>query len=199
MTELKLYLPLYLVLYILVSFVFPSIRTYKKTGINPITFGNRDTAHDYIGLVMKILIGLLFFTVLVYTFISKLYPYLSPIAFLESPILVYSGLAIIHLALLWISIAQIQMSTSWRIGIDEANKTELVTRGVFSISRNPIFLGMILSVLGLFLILPNALTFCLTVTTYIVIQIQIRLEEEFLERQHGKDYVMYKLRTKRLI
>jgi protein-S-isoprenylcysteine O-methyltransferase Ste14 len=108
-------------------------------------------------------------------------------------------LALIHIALVWISIAQFQMSNSWRIGIDEKNKTKLVTDGVFSISRNPIFLGMIISVLGLFFIVPNALTFFLTITTYIVIQIQIRLEEEFLQKQHSQDYVNYKLKTKRLI
>ena len=91
------------------------------------------------------------------------------------------------------------MSDSWRIGIDEINKTELITKGIFSISRNPIFLGMIVSVLGLFFVIPNALMFCLTITTYIVIQIQIRLEEEFLERQHTKNYINYKQKTRRLI
>jgi protein-S-isoprenylcysteine O-methyltransferase Ste14 len=58
---------------------------------------------------------------------------------------------------------------------------------------------MILSVLGLFLITPNAIMFCLTFTTYIIIQIQIRLEEEFLERQHTKNYINYKQKTRRLI
>ena len=71
------------------------------------------------------------------------------------------ALILIHLSLLWISVAQYQMSNSWRIGIDENNKTELITKGLFSYSRNPIFLGMIISVAGIFFILPNALTFFL--------------------------------------
>ena len=83
--------------------------------------------------------------------------------------------------------------------IDEINKTELITKGIFSISRNPIFLGMIVSVLGLFFVIPNALMFCLTITTYIVIQIQIRLEEQFLQKQHGQVYINYKQKTRRLI
>ena len=91
------------------------------------------------------------------------------------------------------------MSTSWRIGIDEINKTELKPSGIFSISRNPIFLGMNLSVLGVFFILPNAFTFFLTLTTYFIIQIQIRLEEELLTRQHGKHYENYRQLTRRLI
>ena len=196
---LKIYLPIYIILYMLVAFVIPTYRTYKQTGINPITFGKNDNAHDYIGFIMKVLIVLLFVAVLTYSMSEKMYSYLVPISYLQTQILTITGLALIHIALVWISIAQFQMSNSWRIGIDEKNKTKLVTYGVFSISRNPIFLGMIISVLGLFFIVPNALTFFLTITTYIIIQIQIRLEEEFLQKQHAQDYVNYKLKTKRLI
>ncbi|HMZ47312.1 isoprenylcysteine carboxylmethyltransferase family protein [Flavobacterium filum] len=199
MTWLKIYLPIYLLLYLLVAFVIPTYRTYKKTGINPVTFGKSENAHDYIGFVMKILIALLFFSVLIFSIFQNFYLYLCPIHFLQNSIVQLIGLVLIHFSLIWISVAQFQMSNSWRIGIDENNRTELVTTGIFSISRNPIFLGMILSVLGLFLITPNAIMFCLTFTTYIIIQIQIRLEEEFLERQHTKNYINYKQKTRRLI
>lgn len=199
MNWLKIYLPIYLLLYLSVAFLIPTYRTYKKTGINPITFGKADNAHDYIGLIMKILICLLFGTVLLFSFSQSLYYYLSPILYLEDPLILIIGIVIIHISLVWICIAQYQMSDSWRIGIDEINKTELITKGIFSISRNPIFLGMIVSVLGLFFVIPNALMFCLTITTYIVIQIQIRLEEQFLQRQHGQVYINYKQKTRRLI
>ena len=196
---LNIYLPLYFILNMLIALKIPTYRTYKQTGINPITFGKNDNAHDYIGFIMKVLIVLLFVAVLTYSMSEKMYSYLVPISYLQTQTLTIIGLALIHIALVWITIAQFQMSNSWRIGIDEKNKTKLVTDGVFSISRNPIFLGMIISVLGLFFIVPNALTFFLTITTYIVIQIQIRLEEEFLQKQHAQDYVNYKLKTKRLI
>jgi protein-S-isoprenylcysteine O-methyltransferase Ste14 len=148
---------------------------------------------------MKILIALLFFSVFLYSFGYNYYKFLVPISYLENQSLKIVGLILIHLALIWICIAQYQMSTSWRIGIDEENDTELITQGIFSISRNPIFLGMILSVLGLFIIIPNALTFFLTLSTYFIIQIQIRLEEEFLEKKHREAYSNYKLKTNRLI
>lgn len=198
-TILKTYLPIYLVFYLLLAFVVPTYRTYKQTGINPITFGKQDNAHDYIGFLMKILIALLFISTICFSFGNSIYQYTAPILFLENEKLIYVGLIIIHLALIWIFVAQIQMSKSWRIGIDEKHKTELVTKGVFSISRNPIFLGMILTVFGIFLILPNTITFFLTLTTYFIIQIQIRLEEEFLEKQHGSSYLNYKSKTKRLL
>ena len=194
---LKIYLPLYLILYMLIVLIIPNYQTIRQTRMNHIIFGKDDNV--YIGFIIKMLIILFFFVVFTYSMSEKMYSYLVPISYLQTQTLTIIGLALIHIALVWITIAQFQMSNSWRIGIDEKNKTKLVTDGVFSISRNPIFLGMIISVLGLFFIVPNALTFFLTITTYIVIQIQIRLEEEFLQKQHAQDYVNYKLKTKRLI
>lgn len=196
---LKIYLPVYLIVYLLVSFVIPTYRTYKQLSINPITFGKNDNAHDYIGFVMKILIGLLFAAVLFFAINNNLYQLTSPILYLQNHYLILIGLILIHISLLWITIAQYQMNTNWRIGIDEINKTELVTKGIFAISRNPVFLGMIISVFGLCLIIPNAITLFCTLTTYIVIQIQIRLEEDFLTKQHGQKYIDYRKLTKRLL
>ncbi len=196
---LKIYLPLYLIIYLCIAFALPSYKIYKKTGINPVTFGTSENAHDYIGRVMKILIGLLIATVAVFSEGDSWYAYLVPVDYLEKEWFKIIGLAIAHIALIWICIAQYQMGVSWRIGIDEENKTDLVTHGIFSISRNPIFLGMILTMLGVFLIIPNIITFFLALTSYFIIQIQIRLEEEFLEKIHGAAYQDYKQRTRRLI
>ncbi|WP_177734625.1 methyltransferase family protein [Flavobacterium inviolabile] len=198
-TFLRFYLPLYLVLYLLVSFLVPTYKTYRQTGINPVTFGKSDSAHDYIGGVMKILIGLLLAAVLLFSFGSDAYLFTSPVLFLEHSYLQLTGLVLIHVSLIWIAIAQYQMSTSWRIGIDETHKTTLRTNGLFSISRNPIFLGMIISVFGLFLILPNAITFFCTLMTYFMIQIQVRLEEVFLTQQHALEYSLYKQKVRRFL
>jgi len=195
---LKLYLPVFVVLYLLVSFVVPTYRTYKKTGINPVTFGKNDTAHDYIGLVMKVLIALLFVAVILFSLGAKIYNYTSPIVFLENKTLQVVSLVLAHLSLVWIAIAQYQMSNGWRIGIDEKNATELKTTGIFGISRNPIFLGMLVTVIGLFFIIPNAIIFFTALGSYIIIQIQISLEEHFLAAAHGEKYLTCKQKTKRL-
>lgn len=189
----------YLILNFGITFVLPSYNVWKRTGVFPITFSNQDTAHDYIGKVFKWLLAIVLIMGAIYTFYTEGVKYLLPIWYLENPILQIIGLILLFVTLIWISVAQFQMSNSWRIGIDEKHKTRLVTEGVFSISRNPIFLGMIVTLLGLFLILPNALTFCILVTGFIVIQVQIRLEEEFLMKMHGNDYKNYCLQTKRWI
>lgn len=196
---MELYLLLFLVFALLLVFAVPTYFTYKKTGINPITFGKEDNAHNYIAKIFKILVGLLIIVFAAHFFSQNLYrQFLLPIAYLENKSIFYTGLVLLHLSMLWIFIAQLQMGTSWRIGIDEKHKTEFVQTGLFSVSRNPIFLGMIFAIFAAFLVLPNILTFFIAFAGYIVIQLQIRLEEEFLQKQFGAAYVRYKQKTKRL-
>ncbi len=195
--NIDLYVLLYLVFYLFFAFGWPSYRTWKQTGLNPVVFGTSDSAHDYIGKMMKIVVLLLIASSLSYTF--GFAEWFSPFLYLDLEILDISGLFLIHFSLLWITIAQHQMGKNWRIGIDQKHKTDLETGGLFQFSRNPIFLGMILSVTGLFFIQPNAVTFFVWLTSIILIQIQIRLEEEYLTGIHGKTYLAYKARVRRFI
>jgi protein-S-isoprenylcysteine O-methyltransferase Ste14 len=199
MNWLKIYLLVYVVLYLLVAFVVPSYRTYKRTGINPLTFGNSERAHDYIGKVMKLLVALLLLAVLTHTIGESAYSYLVPMSYMQSGVVCVTGLILIHASLIWIFIAQFQMGNSWRIGIYERNDSDLVVHGLFPISGNPVFLGMIISTLGIFLIIPNVLTFFIALASYFIIHIQIRLEEEFLERKHRERYKDYRRQTRRLL
>jgi protein-S-isoprenylcysteine O-methyltransferase Ste14 len=89
------------------------------------------------------------------------------------------------------------MGESWRIGIDEERRAPLVRKGVFGLSRNPIFLGMMLTLLGLFLVTPNAVTLLVLVLGVVLIQIQVRLEEEFLSGVHGEEYAEYRRGVRR--
>lgn len=72
------------------------------------------------------------------------------------------------------------MGNSWRIGIDKNNLSPLVSTGLFKYSRNPFSLGVLLSLTGIFFILPNILTLLSLVLGFFFMQVQIRLEEEFL-------------------
>jgi protein-S-isoprenylcysteine O-methyltransferase Ste14 len=141
----------------------------------------------------------MFVYVLAFAFFPAWHNYFLPIKQLDTSIIKFTGLTLLFISLLWTVIAQVHMKNSWRIGIDTNTKTELVTTGLFSISRNPIFFGMILSLAGLFLTTPNALTAIFLIVGYILIQIQIRLEEEFLTKEHGQAYLNYKQKVRRLI
>ena len=184
--------------YIIVAFVWPTLRTWKRTGVKPITFGNSDSAHDYIGRVFTGLLGLIAAVIIIYWH-GDFYDFLLPARYIEIFHIQMLGIAICAISFLWTVIAQSQMGDAWTIGIDEAKSTELVVKGLFGVSRNPIFLGMILTLIGFFFLMPNAITLLVMVTGYFMIQLQFRLEEDFLLKQHGDLYVDYKLRTRRLL
>ncbi len=189
----------FFIIYLLLAFVWPSIRVYRKTGINPVTFGRSDSAHDYIGRIFKLVCLLIPVTILCSWMGEPVYRFLLPADYLMIPYIQVSGMVICLLSFGWTVAAQVQMNSSWRIGIDTQHATKLVTNGLFAISRNPIFLGMAFTLLGFFLVLPNAITFFSMLAGYILIQVQIRLEETFLYEQHGEEYAHYKTRVNRLL
>jgi len=187
----NIYILSFLVVYFIVVFVLPSVRVKRKTGINPYVFKNTDSAHDFLGKVSPPITSLIFIVALVNIISPNGLQYFAPFYWLQISILKYIGLVFMHLALLWIIIAQIQMSNSWRVGIDHLAKTELKTNGLFSVSRNPVFLGMLVTLAGMFFILPNAVTLLVFVASILLFQVQARLEEEYLVNTHGKIYTDY--------
>jgi protein-S-isoprenylcysteine O-methyltransferase Ste14 len=108
----------------------------------------------------------------------------------------WAGVLVMTLATLWTGVAQFSMGSSWRIGIP-SRAPGLRTKGPFAISRNPIFLGMLLFAGGLTLWSPSAVTFVLLVASYLAIEVQIRAEEAFLEAAHGDAYRAYRARVRR--
>lgn len=195
----QIFLPIATLLYLLLVFVLRSVILWKQTGVNPFVFGNTDKAHDYIGRVYKVMVLGTWISIGFYSFFSKGYQYLKPITYLENESLRVTGLILLIFSFLWTSIAQYQMSKSWRIGIDYNEKTELVSNGLFRYSRNPIFLGVLVSYLGTFLIIPNILSFSILLVTFVTIQTQVRLEEEYLESVQEQDYLEYKSKVRRWI
>lgn len=197
MMRTEVYLFLFLLVYFFLVFFIRSYLLWKRTGVNPLTFNKLDDAHGYNGKVFTFISILEFVVVFIYAFKSEWYQYLLPFWYLEHSYLKFIGWGLMIFSLAFVWIAQTQMANSWRIGIDENNKTELVTSGLYSISRNPIFLGVIITNIGLLLVLPNAFTLLIASLSTISINTQIRLEEAFLKNSHGKAYIDYCQKVRR--
>ncbi len=110
-----------------------------------------------------------------------------------------AGIVLIAFGYGWSAIAHLQMSTSWRVGIQANEPTKLVDSGLFGVSRNPFFFGVLIATLGSFLVMSNALMLGILITTVIIIQIQVRLEEEHLAETVGVEYVSYMERVRRWV
>ena len=196
---MKVFLLVYLLLFFGLAMILPSYRVWKTTGVNPYKLGKSESAHDYVGTLFRLTIFSVALVVIAFAFLPNLYEYLVPISYLSNVTLNTVGQTLLVIAVIWVLVAQVHMQKSWRIGIDEDVKTELIQTGLFKLSRNPIFLGMRIMLLGLFLVLPSAATLVILFVGDLLIQIQVRLEEEFLTRTHGKAYLAYQKQVRRWI
>ena len=194
---IKIFLPTYFILFFGISFVAKTIIVARRIKKNPLVLPQDESAYALVGNYFKLCLAGIFLYVILFPFLSE--RSFLPIDSLDIDWFKFVGLTLMLLALIWTIVAQNQMKDSWRIGIDNDMKTELVTSGLFSISRNPVFLGMIMSLVGLFLVTPNAFSLLFLTLGYVLIQVQIRLEEEFLYRQHGEKYLDYLIKVRRLI
>lgn len=158
-----------------------------------------DSAQGFIGRMFKLLFALAFVVLAVYAFAPQWEPYFLPAVFLQNSWMQWVGMSLLHISLLLVLVAQAQMANSWRVGFDEKQRTELVQGGLFRFSRNPIFVGMLLTMLGLFFVLPNALTLLALSLTWVVLQIQVRMEEDYLANAQGEAYLEYSKRVRRWI
>lgn len=88
--------------------------------------------------------------------------------------------------------AVVTMRDSWRVGVPEEKKTTIVTTGIFSVSRNPAFLGFDLLYLGILLTFFNPFLLVFSLFSAIMLHLQtVVVEEPFLREAFGKDYENY--------
>lgn len=106
--------------------------------------------------------------------------------------------AIVGVAVFIISV--LTMRDSWRAGVSKTDKTELVTKGIYKISRNPAFLGFDLMYLGILLMFFNLVLYIVSLFAMLIFHLQIvNVEEEFLLEAFGNEYLRYKKKVCRYI
>ena len=110
------------------------------------------------------------------------------------------GLVVTIVGVVLTLVAQLAMGASWRIGVDPAERTGLVTAGPFSLVRNPIFTAMLVTAFGLTAMVPNVVALVGIVTLFVALEAQVRLvEEPYLRRMHGDAYAGYTARVGRFV
>lgn len=111
-----------------------------------------------------------------------------------------AGVIIIALGVLAFIISVLQMKDNWRAGVQREEKTNLITTGIYSISRNPAFLGFELMYIGILLVFFNWYLCGATIFAVVFFHLQIvNVEEEFLTEVFGEEYLAYKKKVCRYI
>ena len=125
---------------------------------------------------------------------------MPPLVILDHSVVRGLGVVLVILGILATFGAQLALGTSWRIGVDQAERTPLVITGPFRLVRNPVFTAAASVFLGLALMVPNVVAIAGLAVTLIGIEIQVRLvEEPYLHGAHGAAYTDYASRVGRFL
>ena len=191
----RIVVPVSVVLFFILGMIWPTLRTYRRTGVWPITLHRvTDPAQRVIGRAMSLSFAAIFAWAIAYAALgpSSLDVWQVPEA------VVLAGWVVMVFGLLLMLLAQAQMGASWRVGIDTA-PTSLVTGGLFRVVRNPIFSAMLVMLAGLVLTTPSGWTVMGWLSAATLIVIQTRLEETHLLQLHGAAYRAYAARVGRFV
>jgi len=195
----QIYMLIFILSYFGITLGLRSIILYRKTKIDARKVFYKETATKRSGKIIQIALFLMIVIAINFIWISSNYKYFLPIDFLEQGVLQTVGFILSMLGLIMGFVSQLQMKNSWRLGIDRDESTELVIDGLFSISRNPIYLSLVLSLIGFFLIAPNIGSIIFFFLMTYGINEKINDEEEFLMEQFGSDFIKYKTKVRRWI
>jgi len=81
----------------------------------------------------------------------------------------------------------------------QKNSFALKTKAIFSISRNPILIGMYITYAGLLILFPYPLMFAGLAVYLINMHFRILIEESFLKWKFGEEYISYLAHTRSYI
>jgi len=183
--------------YLLLAFGLRTLIQLRRTGSTGFHgLGGRPGSAEWIagvGFTLALLLGAA-------APVLALLDLVEPIAALDSAGLHAAGLVLALGGIALTFYAQVAMGSSWRIGVDPAERTKLVTSGPFALVRNPIFAAMLPTALGLTLLVPSWAALAGLVGLVVALELQVRVvEEPYLVRAHPDTYPDYAARVGRFV
>lgn len=91
------------------------------------------------------------------------------------------------------------MRDSWRVGVQENQRTELIELGIYRFSRNPYFLAYLLMFAAYTILCQSAILLVLSPVGFVLIHAMVLTEERHLAAVHGDAYQRYRERVPRYL
>jgi len=171
---------------------FAKMLSQKKQGIKTDQLGKGKAGFvKFIEVVLKIL-----------TYLLPVIQIISIVFYLGTSHIVLRlvGVIITALGVIAFIASVLQMKDNWRAGVQREEKTSLVTTGIYSISRNPAFLGFDLMYIGILFSFFNWYLCFATSIVLVFFHLQIiNVEEVFLIEAFGQEYIEYKKKVCRYL
>jgi protein-S-isoprenylcysteine O-methyltransferase Ste14 len=116
---------------------------------------------------------------------------------LTSILIRIAGAVFIFLSVLLMFFTMLHFKLSFRFGMNRENQGKLVTKGIFSRSRNPFFLSIDLYFIGQALVFTGIVFAVIALLAIIGIHLFILKEEKYLLTYYRKEYLEYMKRVRR--
>ena len=117
----------------------------------------------------------------------------------DLPALGWIAFAVAAASLVFTWICWQQMGTSWRMGIDPAEKTSLIVTGPYAYIRHPIYALSSMLMLATVAADPAPLMLIVAIAHLVLLQFEARREEHHLVGVHGQRYLEYCAKVGRFI
>ncbi len=186
----------------LLLFLGRSLYLWRVRGINPLQLSRgKPLADALIEGCLAIALPLWIYEIFAFAWPLSwhVFPESLGAVVLDSALARFAGTFLIASGLLLFAAALFAFGDSWRVGIDQETPGGLVTGGVFALTRNPIFVFMNAYALGSFLVSGRLVFGLFALLAAVLIHLQIRREEVFLEECHGDAYFAYRERAPRYL
>ena len=180
-----------LVLYGILGIVFVAVLV--QVAINGREGYGRSTITGFWQIIGKILI-MLPAIYLPLVAIGWLNPPNTPPIWLE-----WLAVFVVFEAILFLIFSLLKMGKYTKMGLPKNDDIPLQTTGVYSLSRNPMYLGLYLLAIGAVLYKPCLPVIVATIAGIIIHHIIIINEEKFLDAKFGQSYRSYRQRVRRYL
>lgn len=181
-----------LALALCLGMVIARLNMLRRKGTRALHFGNLDKKDFLIPPF-----GLVYFYVIFASVFG--WPLVAAGRFFTSDAVAWIGVALCYAGLAVVLASLIAFGTSFRVGIDVDNPDKLVTSGVFALSRNPIYFGFALVLVGQFLVFPSWIPLLYLLAAVGLFHRQVLREEAFMREHYGREYADYCHRVRRYL
>jgi protein-S-isoprenylcysteine O-methyltransferase Ste14 len=181
-----------LTLVLSVGIVLTRVALMKRKGIRAIHFGSTDKKDFLIPPFA------LFYFYVVFAAAFH-WPSVSDQEFFDSEAASCAGVVLCLAGLSLLLGSLVSFGKSFRIGIDTERPDKLITTGVYSCSRNPIYVAFAFVLIGQFLVFPNWILLVYLVAGMWLFHRQVLREETSLKTTYGTTYEEYCERVRRYV
>lgn len=125
--------------------------------------------------------------------------YLLPVMVVIEKPYIYLGIVLMIVGIVLVVKASVKCKKAGNNFDLKSKSSKLVISGIYSYSRNPMYLGMLLWLIGIAVLLGTLSPFIYTVVFFVLTNYMIFLEERKLEQVYGDEYLVYKSNVRRWI